>query len=71
MEADINPTPESWVPLSKILPRCHEHLKCWDCASKNWISLTQHDLLDMVGDLLDLLDSTDIFVYPNHTSKTT
>jgi hypothetical protein len=71
MEADINPTPESWVPLSKMLPGHHEHLKRRDCASKNGICLARHDLLDTVGDLMDLLDSTDIFLYPNHTSKTT
>jgi hypothetical protein len=71
MEADINPTPESWVLLGKLLPGHHKHLKCWERASKNWICLVRHDLLDMVRDLLLLLDSTDIFVYPSHTSKTT
>ena len=71
MEADINPTPESWVLLGKLLPGRHKHLKCRERASKNWICLARHDLLDMVRDLLLLLDSTDIFVYPSHTSKTT
>ena len=39
MEADINPTPKSWVPLGKMLLGYHKHLKCQDCASKNWICL--------------------------------
>jgi hypothetical protein len=56
------------VLLGKLLPGHHKHLKCRERTSKNWICLTRHDLLDMVRDLLLLLDSADICVYPSHTS---
>ena len=70
-EANLDPTLESWVLISQVLPGSHKHFECGYCTHQNQIGVTQHDLLNTVRDLFPFVRFCLHKFWQVHTSKTT